>query len=444
MTADNQQPSLSLTEVLPETEQSVNEEHSWLRRNGLKLSIAAAGIGLAIGLAADGPKDTWDNFAQDAPWAAGGLVSSEVLWIGGGATMLVAAGKKVGNPLKVRDRWNEIKMSPANNPAFKFGLAMNTVGALGTAAFVTSGSVAALPHEAWAGAFIWAAGDVLQTVGTRAVVYTGVKKLEESGEITKSPRPKVRQASLDDIDRLADIDLALFSGAYGEELPTKESVVEMLTQRYQNCPEWMLVTEMDGEVEGFVSAFPNNVPFEDFVSWEQSTANGTLDGKVDRGGKYAYVTNMTINHNAVLAGAREMLAASLLANAIELGTEYAYFESRMPHFRSWLDEQIEAGNMLEPKKDSLQQAAEDYMNLRREDGRRYDAQLRMYERFGYKLARVVPDAFKDEASLNFGVICKAEIPPNNPTLKKIMPLRKAMAGGLRTIAKSPSIIQKVL
>ena len=83
------------------------------------------------------------------------------------------------------------------------------------------------------------------------------------------------------------------------------------------------------------------------------------------------------------------------------------------------------------------------MNARRRDGTRRDPELRIYEKLGYSLERTVSDAFQDDASLNFGVICKAEVPPTNK-LKNIKPVRLAYATALRQLAKHPKILEKVL
>ena len=252
---------------------------------------------------------------------------------------------------------------------------------------------------------------------------------------------KVRQAKLEDIDRLADIDLDLFGKAYGDALPQKSEVVAMLTKRLVNNFGSMYVAEVDGVVEGFVTGFRTNVPYESFVSWEHSTADGTLDGKVDRDGRYGYVANMTIKHEAVVLGGEEMLLANLFASAIRDGLEYAYFVARMPHFKRWIEKQEKNGNGVTNDK-TLQQHAEFYLEHRNQDGKRYDPQLRMYEGLGFQLKRMVADAFEDDASMNYGVVFTADVPPG-AALKRIKPVRQLMSAGLRLAAKDPRILKKV-
>ena len=214
----------------------------------------------------------------------------------------------------------------------------------------------------------------------------------------------------------------------------------MLTKRWHNAKGWMFVAEKGGKVEGFATAFRTNKSAEDFVSWEDSTNNGTLEGRVEPDGKYVYVANLTINRDADVKGAKDMLLANLFANAIRDGVEYGYFESRMPGFQEWVNENKKS----DLSTGELTKLAKEYAELRREDGKRVDWQLRMYEGDGFKIGEPILGAFDDEASLGFGVVCKAAIPGNGAFMKNVAPARKALAGTLRQVAKNPKLLEKVL
>lgn len=425
-------------DVNERNDQNIENTQNWLKRNFVKLSLGAFVVGTAVSIATNPLGELKEDIGNTAPWAIGGLVASEALWIGGAALMASSAGKKVGNPLTMHSRWNNISESIVESKGFRTGLLINTVGAIGTAGVVVAGAASALPVEAMPGAIGLAAADIASTIAVRSGVYSSIKSAKKA-ETEKTPTLKVRKAQLTDIDRLADIDLLLFDKAYGQERPLKEEIVESFTKRYLNNPDWMFVAELNGEVEGFVSAFKTNAPIEDFVSWEHSTADGTLDGRVDPNGKYVYVTNMTIKHEAVELGADEMLLANLFANSIHDGVEYGYFISRMPYFKRYL----ESEGITPSDKAELEELAHQYVDLRREDGKRYDSQLRMYENFGFELKRTVPDSFQDDASMNFGVICKADEPLLKYVLK-IAPVRHAVSAALRHVAKYPNVLKKVL
>lgn len=421
-----------------------SEQSNWLKRNYLKLSLGALVVGAGVTMATNPLDHMEKQVVEAAPWALGGLGATEGMWIGGAALMAGSAGKRIGNPFTLRSRWGEISQSIVDSPGFKAGLAINTIGALGTAGVIAAGAGTSLPPETWPGAFGLAAGDMAGTVAFRAPIVAAIKKNKAEATVAKSeqsvaPRVKVRPARLDDMERLSEIDLLLFEKAYGQELPEKEEIKDMLTRRFLNNPDWMFVSEVNGEIEGFVTAFRTNVPFEEFVSWEKSTANGTLDGKVDPNGRYVYVANMTIKHEAVELGAEDMLLANLFANGIHDGVEYGYFVARMPYFKRWL--QAEGHNP--GSREELNALAEQYMELRDEKGKRQDKQLKMYESYGFQLKRLVAKAFEDDASMDYGVVFKANVPPTD-ALKKIKPVRVAMGAALRQVAKHPKLLQKVL
>lgn len=434
-------------------EGSIDKNPNWIKRHMLKLSLGA----FVVGTLASPIGETFDAVKTAAPWAIGAGLGSEAMWIAGAGMMVAATGKRVGNPFRLRSRWEDIKSDTADSKLFNRGLIINTVGALGTASIVAVGSVTALPPETWPGALGLAAADSLGTVAIRKGIRSGMKSKQKTGqEVEKENKRKleeassfkVRHASFNDIDRLADIDLVGFSGAYGEKAPDKQTIVDEFTQRLANNPGWMFVVEVDKKVEGFVTAFRTNKPIEDFVSWEASTANGTLNGVVDPKGKYVYVVNLTMNPEATKVGGYDSAIANLFANSIRDGVEYGYFVSRMPKFGEWVNAKVNSGELskdMDPEQ--LYAAADQYFNLKRptkEGEVRHDPQLRMYENSGFKLERLVPNAFEDEASLNFGVVCKANIPPKNKLLKSIRPARLVLASSLRLIAKKPKILQKVL
>ncbi len=375
---------------------------------------------------------------ESVPFVTAAAVT-EALWLGGAGIALGAAGKKI----RIRNIKSDFRKGTKDfaddvytSPAFKFGVQANTVGALGTAAVIGVAAVTKLPPETWPGALGVASLDMAGTLALRAPLYKGMRERAKSAETNKV---SVRWATFNDIDRLADIDLRGFRSAYGDNPPEKEAVKEMFTKRLQNT-SWMFVAEMNGQIEGFVSAFRTDKSADDFKSWEDSTANGTLEGKVNPNGRYAYVTNMTINPKAVENGAKDMLLASLFAEAIrEGGVEYGYFESRMPLFKHWLRSQGKLGT----EGDELQTLAEEFAELRKPDGKRYDKQLAMYEADGFKLGKPVANAFEDDKSQNFGVVAVAPVPTYNKFFEAVKPARAVAGTALHLAAKNAKVIDKV-
>ena len=225
-------------------EQSENNENAdqpnWLRRHLFKLSAASFAGGVALDAAINPLGQLEHEIAHAAPVFLGSGAVTETAWISGLAIMAVTAGKKIGNPFTLRSRYKEITSNIVDSKAYRAGLNINTVGALGTAAAVAVGAVATLPPETWPGAIGIAAADVALTVGTRSGLYASIKKSKSAlKEKAKTPNVTVREAKLKDIDRLADIDLLLFDKAYGATKPEKQEVVDSFTKRFNNTPGWM-------------------------------------------------------------------------------------------------------------------------------------------------------------------------------------------------------------
>jgi hypothetical protein len=447
------EPTLPEPIFEPTEVRSAPEKRGWLARHKTKILLGIAATSLAVTLATDKMSEVQEEVVESAPWVAGGIATSEALFIAGAGMMAVSAGRNIGNPFKIKERFPEIAQKAADSSLFKAGFVINTVGAVGDFAVLSTGIAKELPPQTW-GMLGITLTDLAGTIAVRKVMIDTAHKYQkpEAEPITnkdKQAKPKVRLATESDLDRLASIDLSRFRKAYGENVPSKEEVKEVFSKRLSNSPEWMFVVEVDGEVEGFVSAFRTNKGIEDFVSWEESTANGTLENRVDPNGKYVYITNMTINPVAVENGGEDMLIANLFANGIAEGVEYGYFVSRMPQFKRWLGRKLRSENKDSmPESQELHQLANEYADLKKTTKKgkevRFDYELRMYEEAGFSLEKVVNDAFSDEASMNYGVLFKADVPPHNRTLKKIKPYRHFLASSLRFIARKPNLLRKVL
>lgn len=428
-----------------------NRARKWATRGLIGLAVGSA----SLTVASDSVGEAKEAIVEAAPWVGVGIATSEIMFVAGGAIMVGSVGEKLGNPFTLKRRLPEIVVKAGDSKVFRAGLAINTIGAFGDAGVIAAGTFKEMPVEAWGVAGLAAIDGVGTLVARRWMIdkyrETKIKTNNEEGndkELKDSlKKPKVRTAVAGDMDRLTDIDISRFRKAYGENLPTHEEIKTNFLQRYANSPDYMFVVEIDGEIEGFVSAFRTNKPSEEFVSWEDSTSRGTLKDVVDPDGKYVYVTNMTVNPAAMKLGGEDMLLANLFANGIEDGIEYGYFASRMPLFQIWLKRELK-GESLTP--DSLDESElSRYANIYRDTEKqtkngmvRFDPELRMYEEAGFTLGKVVSRGFNDEASMDFAVVCEAAVPPKNKILKSNKLIRKFLAGTLRQVAKSPRLIEK--
>lgn len=270
---------------------------------------------------------------------------------------------------------------------------------------------------------------------------TAPKVISEQKEKIKD-KVEVRAATEADIEQIVDLDLKMFRKAYGQEVPTREAVAEMMASRLRNIQRgggWMTTCIVNGRVEGFLTAFRTNKSQEQFTSWEYSTSNGTLDGVVDPHGKYVYVANLTVGAQASKNRGRERLMAASIGKVIQNGKiEYAYFESRMPWFGKWLNKQgIDPKELDEAVLDEYAQQYVDFTVTRSGEEVAVDPQIRMYEKSGMKKGVLVPNAFNDPESLDYGIVFTAPL-PNIPR-----PFNKIAGILLALTAKMPKVSGKL-
>lgn len=117
-----------------------------------------------------------DRVREVGPWVGLGLIVSEVLFVIGLAVMAWSVGVRLGsNPLRWRDRMQDVLAALDRSPTFWTGLIINTIGAVGTAVVVVGAIVAGLPLSAW-GLMVLPLADVSLTVAVRAAVVNGVRR----------------------------------------------------------------------------------------------------------------------------------------------------------------------------------------------------------------------------------------------------------------------------
>jgi hypothetical protein len=69
--------------------------------------------------------------------------------------------------------------------------------------------------------------------------------------------------------------------------------------------------------------------------------------------------------------------------------------------------------------------------------------LKLYHDMGCKFVKLVPNAYQDELSLNYGVVATIESPLPN-YLQRLLPVRKLTGKALGLIAHSRWLTQKAL
>lgn len=267
--------------------------------------------------------------------------------------------------------------------------------------------------------------------------------------IERSPRPKVavRPATTEDIPRLAEIDLAMFDDAYGDERPPQEAVESMLRARLENTGDWMIVAEVGGVVGGFVTGQVTDKLPEDFESWEETTNHGTLESAVEPNGSMVYIVNLTVEGNASRYDATDTLMLSIYGKVVEAGKDGGYWVSRMPRFRRWLHQEHDLSDdqISELANETLDSLAETYFQAEKSvRGQRkpLDPQVRLYKDAGFTAVKLAKEAFHDPASLNYGVVFKEDNPV--PRQLRVKPINWLAGKAIRLIARSPRVASKFM
>jgi hypothetical protein len=201
-----------------------------------------------------------------------------------------------------------------------------------------------------------------------------------------------------------------------------------------------------------MTSCPTSKDPEDFKSWEETTDNGTLHETYDPEGKNVYVVTLSVLPEGTPG--KDMLYANQIGKMLEGPYNKGFFESRVPGFRLWAVKKArESGTRLKALSDEeLDAYAEEYFTTKivDEKGRQVplDPLLRLYERIGCKLLKVVPDAYEDAPSLNYGVVCvydgeklfdgsdlPVKLPDNRLTRKVFGKLLQKASGSQRMTAQ---------
>lgn len=265
----------------------------------------------------------------------------------------------------------------------------------------------------------------------------------DSVSFEKKPITRVREARPDDLERLVQVDLECFSDVYETNPVDPREIYEMLAMRQSIAQELMVVGEVNGIIEGFMTCQRTEKDSSQVRSWNETTNHGTLVGTHTPSGRNFYIVNLTVTEKGSEFDLSDQLIARLLGRFVEVQGEVAHLLSRMPQFSQWLNEQrIDFDNLSDDAQDEL---AEKYINATKVvDGeeRLYDGMLRRYGEFGAKPVAVLRDGFGDPASQDYSVLCTFENPL--PGRLKRSRLASLLAGkALQYAANHPKLLEKL-
>lgn len=267
-----------------------------------------------------------------------------------------------------------------------------------------------------------------------------------------TPSLEAGHATAEDIDDLVDVDLRSFDSVYTGYEQSSEELREELREKFKHRFEllgskWMPVVRREGKIVGFMTCCPTDHKPDSFETWEKMTDNGTLNSTYSKDGKNAYIVTLSMLPEGSKTQGQNMMFADQIATMIKEDLNLAFFESRLPGFRRWATVQARKQGLTVDDFDDAtkQRLAEKYFSLKKQtpNGKRtpYDHLISLYVAAGCKPERLIPNAYKDDPSMDFGVLFTFENPLPS-WVRKSKLARSAVGGALSAASKSAWLMRK--
>lgn len=272
-------------------------------------------------------------------------------------------------------------------------------------------------------------------------------KIQRQKNRSRNSVVSVRHATDEDILGMLKIERSRYSELYDNDNEALAKVEERFRRRIRVAQTWMWVALINEEVVGFITGQPTNSEPADFVSWEESTDNGTLQKTFVEDGMNVYVVNLDVSRTATKMNAQYMLMAQLGAKAIRLGKDKVIFESRMPGFREYTMQEIglslDDWKKLSPEEKMKRASAYSKLTIDM-DGKKVlkDRLLKFYDSGGFKLEKVFANAFKDPESLDFGMLCTGANPI--PKWLRFSPVNIVVSKVFEKIGEKPELLNRMV
>lgn len=199
---------------------------------------------------------------------------------------------------------------------------------------------------------------------------------------------KVRNATPDDVDRILQLDNEVWT-----DFPASR---DMIASRVKIFPEGNFIAIRQGEIIGYLALQFVNYDLEAHPSftWNKITNNGTIASTHNITGEYMYGVGMTVSPRYQNLGIAARLIFAGWGIVVKYNKKGCLIGSRIPGYSK-------ASKICTP---------EQYLELRREDGKLEDPELRLYEGDGFKVICLLPDYENDPPSCNYGAL----VYRNNP------------------------------
>jgi ribosomal protein S18 acetylase RimI-like enzyme len=210
---------------------------------------------------------------------------------------------------------------------------------------------------------------------------------------------KIRQANIEDIPQILDVEIA----AWGKE---KAATFEMLESRINTFPEGNLVAVMNEKIVGIVCTEIVNYNLEkNSFKWNEITDNGYIKNTHNPKGEFLYGVNLSVHPLYQNRGIGKKLMIAVGKLAIKYNLKGGLLGARIPHYYKY-------ANRIK---------VENYVKITQKDQSNIppDPELMFYQKLGLKIVKIIPNYFNDPESLNYGVLMFWKNPFYNKWYRKI-------------------------
>lgn len=312
------------------------------------------------------------------------LVVLDVLLVVGWGIQLVGLGVsiRVGRTPKswyratreIRSTIKDIGVNFSSSPVVWFGFYLNAFAAIAFGLIAPFAVVIFLPVTMWPACLLFLGFDLAVTVGR---VYPQYKYMtaRKRGEML------IRTAQSDDIDGYLEAQRV----SWGDDMAADRAKLE---SRFKTFPEGIVIAEKSGRVIGAVTTIRiQDYDPEAAHSWEEITNNGWCNTH-DPDGKVMFGVDMSATDDAP-EGIHDDLLVRCMWIIIKNGLKKGVLGGRLPGYHKYADHM----------------SAEEYLWLKRGDGKFLDPQVRMYDSVPLlRVVKLLPNYFEDPDSLNNGVL----------------------------------------
>lgn len=195
-----------------------------------------------------------------------------------------------------------------------------------------------------------------------------------------------RTAAINDITKITKLEKKV----WGKQGATPE----MILSRISTFRDGVIVAEEELGIVGAV--FFQIIDYKstiDFKTWDNYTDNGLIQATHCSEGDTIFGVGLSVLPNHRFKKIGSQLIAESINVAVKYNIRRGILGARIPNYCLFPNIPVE-----------------NYVKLRNENGQLVDPELRLYERFGLQIKKILPEYFPDAQSRNYGVILEWENP----------------------------------